>query len=66
MVERDPATWNCFGGRGRLLLWKLTLEFLYERSRVTKNRDRAWSKDKIKVENRVPPSIYRIIEDCCL
>ena len=45
------------GGRGRLLLQKLTLEFFNVRNGVRKNRERASSEDKIKVENRVPLSI---------
>ena len=52
-----PMACNCFCGRGRLLLQKLTLEFFNERNGVRKNRERAWSEDKIKVENRVPLSI---------
>lgn len=58
MAEKDLATRNCFGGRGRLLLRKLTLKLFNERSRVIKNRERAWSEAKIKVENRAPASNY--------
>lgn len=52
-MDQDLATCDCFGGRSRLLLQKL-------RGMGRKNRERAWSKDKVKVENRIPPSNYRI------
>lgn len=65
MVERDLATCNCFGGQHKLLLRKLTWEFFNERSRVRKNREKAWSEEEVKIENTVPFLIIGLLAETC-
>lgn len=65
MAERDLVTCNCFGGKHRQLLRKLTWEFFNERSRGRKNREKAWSEEEMKTENRVPLLTIALLAESC-